>query len=296
VKYGFIRDHRREYRVTLMCRVFQVSRSGYYAWVNRPESRRSVANRRLLSQIRIAYARNRGVYGSPRITEDLRDQGHVCNEKRVARLMRVHGIRAKTVRKFKVTTDSKHNLPVAPNLLNRQFTVGRPNAVWVSDITYIWTSEGWLYLAGIVDLYSRQVVGWAMSSRIDSQLTLSALRQAIARRHPNRGVLHHSDQGKQYAADDYRDLLINHGMVASMSRTGDCWDNAVMESFFGTLKTEMVYFEKFSSREEAATKIFEYIEVFYNRQRRHSTLGQISPVEFERRNGFDKSLGSKKPT
>jgi transposase InsO family protein len=249
----------------------------------------------LLSQIRIAYGRNRGVYGSPRITEELRDQGYVCNEKRVARLMRESGIRAKTVRKFKVTTDSKHNLPVAPNLLDRQFTASRPNAVWVSDITYIWTSEGWLYLAGIVDLYSRQVVGWAMSRRIDGQLTLSALRQAIARRHPDRGLLHHSDQGRQYAAGDYRDLLADHGMVASMSRIGDCWDNAVMESFFGTLKTEMVYFEKFSSREEAKTKIFEYIEVFYNRQRRHSTLGQLSPAEFERKNGFNTSPGSEKP-
>lgn len=288
MKYAFIQDHRREYRVSLMCRVLHVSRSGYYAWVSHPESRRRVENRRLLSQIRIAYDRNRGVYGSPRITEELRDQGYVCNEKRVARMMRAHGIRAKTVRKYKVTTDSKHNLPVAPNLLNRQFTVAQPNAVWVSDITYIWTSEGWLYLAGVVDLYSRQVVGWAMSRRIDGQLTLSALRQAIARRHPGRGLLHHSDQGKQYAAGDYSDLLNDHGMIASMSRRGDCWDNAVMESFFGTLKTEMVYFEEFSSREEAKTKIFEYIEVFYNRQRRHSTLGQLSPVEFERRNGFEK--------
>jgi len=165
VKYAFIRDHREEYRVRLMCRVLQVSRSGYYAWVNCPESRRSRGNRRLLSQIRIVYDRSRRLYGSPRVTAELRDQGYVCNEKRVARLMRVHGIKAKTVRKFKVTTDSKHNLPVAPNLLDRQFTVARPNAVWVSDITYIWTSEGWLYLAGVVDLYSRQVVGWAMSRR-----------------------------------------------------------------------------------------------------------------------------------
>lgn len=287
MKYAFIRNHRQEYRVSLMCRVLRVSRSGYYAWAGRPESPRSLENGRLLSQIRIAYDRSRRLYGSPRVTEELRDQGYVCNEKRVARLMRVHGIRAKTVRKYKVTTDSKHNLPVAPNLLNRQFTVVRPNAVWVSDITYIWTSEGWLYLAGVVDLYSRQVVGWAMSRRVDGQLTLSALRQAIARRHPDPGLLHHSDQGKQYAAADYRDLLTDQGLVASMSRRGDCWDNAVMESFFGTLKTEMIYFEKFLSREEAQTKIFEYIEVFYNRQRRHSTLGQLSPVEFERRNGFE---------
>lgn len=295
MKYGFIGDHRREHRVSLMCRVLQVSRSGYYAWENRQESRRSVENRRLLSQIRMIHERSRRLYGSPRVTAELRSQGYVCNEKRVTRLMREHGIRAKTVRKFKVTTDSKHNLPVAPNLLNRQFTVARPNAVWVSDITYIWTTEGWLYLAGVIDLYSRQVVGWAMSGRVDSRLTLQALRQAIARRCPGRGLLHHSDQGKQYAADDYHGLLTDHGMMASMSRTGDCWDNAVMESFFGTLKTEMVYFEKFSSREEARTKIFEYIEVFYNRQRRHSTLGQLSPVEFERRNGVAESMGSPKP-
>jgi putative transposase len=289
VKYAFIGEHRREYRVRLMCRILQVSRSGYYAWLSRPESGRSVANCQLLSQIRIVHDRSRRLYGSPRVTAELRDQGYACNEKRVARLMRIHGIKARTVGKFKVTTDSKHSFPVAPNLLDRQFTVARPNAVWVSDITYIWTSEGWLYLAGVVDLYSRQVVGWAMSRRVDGQLTLSALRQAIARRHPGRGLLHHSDQGKQYAAGDYRDLLTDHGMVASMSRAGDCWDNAVMESFFGTLKTEMIYFEKFSSREEAEMKIFEYIEVFYNRQRRHSTLGQLSPVEFERRNSSEKN-------
>jgi putative transposase len=281
--------------VCLMCRVLQVSRSGYYAWLSRRESGRSISNCQLLSQIRMVYDRSRRLYGSPRVTAELRAQGYVCNEKRVARLMRVHGIKAKTVGKFRATTDSKHNLPIAPNLLDRQFTVARPNAVWVSDITYIWTSEGWLYLAGIVDLYSRQVVGWAMSHRVDGHLTLSALRQAIARRHPGRGLLHHSDQGKQYAASDYCKLLSEYGMIASMSRTGDCWDNAVMESFFGTLKTEMIYFEKFSSREEAEMKIFEYIEVFYNRQRRHSTLGQLSPVEFERRNGFKTSPGSKKP-
>jgi putative transposase len=289
VKHAFIRNHHEEYRVRLMCRILQVSRSGYYAWLSRPESRRSFENRRLLSQIRMIHDRSRRLYGSPRITAELRAEGFGCGENRVARLMRLHGIRARTAPKFKVTTDSKHNLPVAPNLLNRQFTVDRPNAVWVSDITYIWTSEGWLYLAGVLDLYSRRVVGWSMSRRVDGELTLSALRQAIARRHPASGLLHHSDQGKQYAAGDYRKLLSEYGMTASMSRTGDCWDNAVIESFFGTLKTESIFFEKFSNREEAKTKIFEYIEVFYNRQRRHSTLGYLSPDEFERRNGSQKA-------
>lgn len=275
--------------MSLMCRVLQVSRSGYYAWLSRPGSYRSWVNRQLVSQIRLVHERSRRLYGSPRVTDELRDQGYVCNEKRVARLMRLHGIRAKTARKFRVTTDSKHSYPVAPNRLDRRFTVDRPNAVWVSDITYIWTSEGWLYLAGVLDLYSRQVVGWSMSRRVDGELTLSALRQAIARRHPDPGLLHHSDQGKQYAAGEYRKLLSEHGITASMSRTGDCWDNAVMESFFGTLKTEMVFFEKFSNRKEAKTKIFEYIEVYYNRQRRHSTLGSLSPAEFERRNGSEKA-------
>ena len=268
----------------VMCHVLRVSRSGYYAWLSRPESQRSLANRQLLSQIRIVHNRNRRLYGSPRVTAELRAEGCRCGENRVARLMREHGIRARTVRKFKVTTDSKHNFPVAPNLLKREFTVDRPNAVWVSDISYIWTSEGWLYLAGVLDLYSRQLVGWSMSRRVDGELTLSALRQAIARRRPGPGLLHHSDQGRQYAADDYRKLLSDCRMTASMSRRGDCWDNAVMESFFGTLKTEMIFFEKFPNREEAKTKIFEYIEVFYNRQRRHSTLGYLSPAEFERRN------------
>lgn len=210
--------------MSLMCRVLQVSRSGYYTWLSRPESYRSWVNRQLVSQIRLVHERSRRLYGSPRVTDELRDQGYVCNEKRVARLMRLHGIRAKTARKFRVTTDSKHKYPVVPNRLDRRFTVDRPNAVLVSDITYIWTSEGWLYLAGVLDLYSRQVVGWSMSRRVDGELTLSALRQAIARRHPDPGLLHHSDQGKQYAAGEYRKLLSEHGITASMSRTGDCWD------------------------------------------------------------------------
>jgi transposase InsO family protein len=196
--------------------------------------------------------------------------------------MRQHGIKAKTVRKFRVTTNSKHAFPVAANLLARQFTVSRPNAVWVSDITYIWTLEGWLYLAGVMDLYSRRIVGWAMSHRIDGELTLAALRQALTQRQPSAGLVHHSDRGKQYAAGGYQTLLREHGAVCSMSRKGDCWDNAPMESFFGTLKQELVYQEQFATRNEAKAKIFEYIEVFYNRQRRHSSAGSHSPVEFER--------------
>jgi putative transposase len=277
-----VREHRVEFRVWLMCRVLGVSRSGYYAWLVRPESERSCRNRTLLSEIRMVYHRSRRTYGSPRVTEELRASGLWCGEHRVARLMRRHGIKAKTVRKFRVTTNSKHAFPVAPNLLARQFTVSRPNAVWVSDITYTWTTEGWLYLAGVMDLYSRRIVGWAMSHRIDGELTLAALRQALTQRRPSAGLVHHSDRGKQYAASDYQKLLRDHGAIGSMSRKGDCWDNAPMESFFGTLKQELVYQEQFVTRDEAKAKVFEYIEVFYNRQRRHSLAGSHSPVEFER--------------
>lgn len=278
----FIRDHRREFRVWLLCRVLGVSRSGYYAWRQRPESERSRANRLLELQIRVVHQRSRRSYGSPRITDELKAGGTVCGRHRVARLMRAAGIRAKTVKKYKATTDSKHTLPVAANLLARQFTVSHPNRVWVADITYIRTGEGWLYLAAVLDLYSRQIVGWGMSDRIDGELARSALSQALAQRRPLPGLIHHSDRGKQYAAAGYQKLLRDYGAVCSMSRKGDCWDNAPMESFFGTLKQELVYQERFATREEAKAKIFEYIEVFYNRQRRHSANGSVSPVEFEK--------------
>jgi len=228
----------------------------------------------------MVHQRSRENYGSPRVTAELQALGVRCGENRVARLMRENGICAKR-RRYRATTNSKHNLPVAPNLLARQFTVDRPNAVWMTDITYIWTSEGWLYLAGVVDLYSRMVVGHSMSRRITEELTLEALNQALGRRRPKPGLLHHSDQGSQYAADDYRKLLKECGFTASMSRKGDCWDNAPMESFFATLKTELIYRERFTTREDAKRKIFEYIEVFYNRERRHSSLGYQSPVDFE---------------
>jgi len=266
-----------------MCEVLQVSRSGYYSWLRRPESRRSKANRDLLFRIRVVHEKSRQRYGSPRVTAELHAECICCSENRVARLMRQNGIRSKRKCKFKATTDSKHCLPVAENLLNRQFTVAYPNRVWVSDITYIWTSEGWLYLAGVVDLYSRMVVGWSMSKGITGQLTLDALQQALGRRRPEPGLLHHSDRGSQYAAGDYQAVLEANGLICSMSRKGNCWDNAPMESFFATLKTEFVSFERFATREEAKVKIFEYIEVFYNRERRHSTLGYQSPVDFEGR-------------
>lgn len=282
MRYHFIAAHRRLFRVEKMCRVLKVSRSGYYGWLKRPESRRSQENRFLLWEIKVVHERNRKTYGSPRVTAELRAQGVVCSENRVARLMRVNGIRAKTKRKFKATTDSKHRLPVAPNLLERQFSVDHPNQVWLSDITYVWTAEGWLYLAGVLDLYSRMVVGWSMGARLTSRLTVDALTQAIGRRRVQPGLLHHSDRGSQYAAGDYQCLLLQHGMICSMSRKGDCYDNAVMESFFATLKRELVLCERFATRDDAKAKIFEYIEVFYNRQRRHSSLGYQSPVEFER--------------
>ena len=266
-----------------MCEVLEVSRGGFYTWLQCPESERCRANRALLSQIRVAFGRNRQAYGSPRLTDELHDLGLSCSENRVARLMRQSGIRAVGKRKYRVTTNSRHNHPVAENRLNRNFTAQRPNAVWLSDITYIWTAEGWLYLAGVMDVYSRRLVGWSMGSRVSAELTLSALRQAIDRREVRPNLLHHSDRGSQYAAGEYQRLLSENGMICSMSRKGDCWDNAPMESFFATLKAELVNREQFKTRQEAKTKIFEYIEVFYNRQRRHSTLGNQSPVDFEQR-------------
>ena len=250
--------------------------------MNRSESNRSKQNSRLLSEIRIVHDRSRKTYGSPRVTVELNESGIVYSVNRVGRLVRKAGIRARTKRKYRVTTNSKHSYPVALNLLNREFTVERPNAVWLSDITYIWTSEGFLYLAGVVDLYSRLVVGWSMGARITSELTLDALNQALGRRQPEPGLLHHSDRGSQYASDDYQSLLEDHRMICSMSRKGDCWDNAPMESFFATLKKELICDEQFVTREEAKAKIFEYIEMFYNRERRHSSLGYQSPANFER--------------
>lgn len=264
-----------------MCRVLAVSRSGYYAWRGRGPSRRQCEDAVLLERIKESYVRGRKVYGSPRITKDLKAEGMECGRRRVARLMRSIGLRAKTKRRFKVTTDSRHKLPVAPNLLERNFTAEAPDKVWVSDITCVWTSEGWLYLLAVLDIYSRKIVGWSTGLRLTESLAIEALKQAVHRRMPEKGLLFHSDRGGQYAGSAFRYLLKRYGMVQSMSKKGDCWDNAVMESFFHTMKTEHVYFEKYATRAEAKRKLFDYIELFYNRQRRHSTLGYVSPVEYE---------------
>lgn len=236
-----------------------------------------------MMEIELSHKASDRSYGSPRVHKDLQEQGIRCGRKRVARLMRENGIRAKQARRYKATTDSDHRYPVAANLLDRQFDVDEPDRAWAADITYVWTREGWLYLAVILDLFSRRVVGWSMSNRIDSRLTLTALRKALWNRRPSPGLLHHSDRGSQYACGEYRDTLQKYGLVCSMSRKGDCWDNAVSESFFKTLKVERVGDRNYWTREEAATDITDYIERFYNRKRRHSYLGYISPVEYELR-------------
>jgi putative transposase len=281
MKFQFIGDHREDFPVRLMCRVLDVSSSGFYDWLERPESPRAVENRALVAKIQAIHGDSRRTYGSPRVHASLQDAGYRIGRNRVARLMRDHAIRARTKRKFRVTTDSRHDHPVAPNRLDRQFEVAAPNTVWVADLSYIPTREGWLYLAVVLDLFSRQVVGWAMDQQMPQELTLAALDMAIQRRRPLPGCMHHSDRGSQYAAGDYQKQLAKYGMVCSMSRKGNCWDNAPMESFFHSLKTELVHHRDYQTRDEARRDIFEYIEVFYNRQRRHSTLGYLSPAQFE---------------
>lgn len=263
-----------------MCQVFKVSRSGFYAWLERPKSCREIRNRELLKKILEIFKKSRETYGSPRITRQLKKQGVTCNKNRVARIMRNNHIVAKTKTKFKATTNSKHNYPVAENLLNQNFSADRPGQVWVADITYIATDEGWLYLAAIEDLFGRTIVGWAMDSTMTKELVLRALRQARNRYQPPAGLIHHSDRGSQYASYDYQRALKSYHMVASMSRKGNCYDNACMESFFGTLKRELIGNYRFKTRAEARLAIFEYIEIFYNRIRLHSALGYMSPLEY----------------
>lgn len=282
MKFRAIRDNIGRFAVGLMCSALGVSRAGYYAWRDRPASSRERANDQLLQQIRAAHQRSRGTYGSPRIAHELRAQGHRVGENRVAELMRTAQIRAKSARKWRATTNSAHRLPVADNTLDRQFTVAHPNRVWAGDLTYVWTAQGWLYLAVVIDLYSRSVIGWAMSDRMCADLATQALTMALWRRKPHRGgLLYHSDRGVQYAAREYQRLLAEHGIACSMSRKANCWDNAVVESFFHTLKVELVHHRRYLTRDEARQDIFEWIEVFYNRARRHSTLGYRSPAEFE---------------
>lgn len=283
MKYQFIEDHRTVWPAAIQCRVLAVSRSGYYAWRKRPVSESSRRREDLTARIQAIHARKyHDVYGAPRLQAELVDQGHPCHRKTVAKCMKAAGIKASTVKKFRVTTtDSNHSHPVAANVVDREFAPSRKNQTWTADITYIPTDEGWLYLAVVEDLYSRKIVGWSMSDRIDSRLVVDALQMAVQRELPGAGLVAHSDRGVQYASEHYQALLKQKGITCSMSRKGNCWDNAPMESFFATLKKELVHRERYETRSQARQSLFQYIETFYNRVRRHSTNGYLSPIQFE---------------
>ena len=286
MKFGFIHAERAQYPVDLLCTVLEVSRSGYYAWRGRPRSARATADVRLTHQVLAAHRRGQGSYGSPRIHQELRAQGVRVGRKRVERLMRAAGLHARVRRRVQRTTDSRHDSPIAPNVLERAFQTEAPNRVWVTDVTYVPTAEGWLYLAAILDLFSRRIVGWATRATNDRALALAALERARRSRRPRPGLLHHTDQGSPYASQEYRTQLALLGMVASMSRKGNCWDNAVSESFFGTIKGERLDHTDYPTRAAAHADIEDSIENFYNPVRRHSTLGYLSPIEFELRAQF----------
>jgi transposase InsO family protein len=281
LKFAFIAEHRKRFSVQLMCALFSVSCSGFYAWSKRGPSQREIDDARISAHIKALFAASRDTYGYRRIQSGLAELGEFCCGEKVLRLMRQQGVKPKTRRLFKVTTDSRHNKLVHENHLARQFNVSVPNHRWVSDISYIRTTEGWLYLAVVIDLFSRKVVGWAMHRRMQDELVMNALKMALFRRKIASGLLLHSDRGSQYASDAMQRLLVRHGIECSMSRKGNCWDNAVAESFFRSLKTECVYHQQFQNRDEAKKVIFDYIEVFYNRQRKHSYLGYQSPEQYE---------------
>ena len=263
-----------------------IERSGYYAWLKKMPGKRAIANVALDQKILTTFHQHKGRYGAPRLHDELQGEGERVSKNRVARRMKVLGIQAKGKKKFKATTDSKHHLPVAPNLLNRDFTAKKPNKKWCGDITYVWTEEGWLYLATVIDLYSRKVIGWSLQSTMTKQLVCDALMMALWRRGFPRGVLFHSDRGSQYCSHDYQNMLKHYGLTCSMSRKGNCWDNAVAESFFHSIKTELIYHERYTTRENAKQSIFHYIEVYYNKLRRHSTMGSLSPENFENQFGL----------
>ena len=278
-----IEAEKENFPVAIMCKQLGVSRGGYYAWKHRDPSHRQKMDEELVVHIKKSHTESRGTYGSPRVLDDLKGEGFQVGRKRVARLMREQGITGNAPRPFRRTTDSNHKLDVADNLLDRQFEVAAPDTAWSTDITYVRTWQGWLYLAVVIDLFSRRVVGWSMATHMRTSLVLGALDMALGRRRPGPGMLHHSDRGSQYASHDYRDALKEHHITCSMSRKGNCWDNAVVESFFGTLKQELLYRRPWPSPKMARGAIAEYIEVFYNRKRKHSTLRNISPAEFEKR-------------
>ena len=281
MKFAFIEAEKATWPVEVLCDVLAVSRSGYYAWTKRPPSAHATRDAQLAVELTASHRRSRATYGSPRLVADLRARGIRVGKNRVERLMREEGLEVRRKRRFRTTTDSNHDHPIAPNVLDRCFHVELPNTAWVTDVTYIWTLQGWLYLAAILDLCSRRVVGWATSSSNDRWLAQEALRRALGQRKPATGLVHHSDRGSPYASDDYRTMLAMHGLVASMSRKGNCWDNAVAESFFGTLKGELVDHEVYATRELATASIGDYVDNFYNVHRRHSALGNVSPMEFE---------------
>lgn len=282
MKYAMIKQLRADYPVPLMCRIYDVSPSGYYAWQGRLPSKRMQEDARLEVEIKAAHQRTRETYGAERLQDELADNGVNTTVHRVKRLRKKLGIRCKQKRKFRVTTDSNHTMPVAPNLLDQKFNATRPNQIWVSDITYIPTDEGWLYLAGHKDLFSGDLAGYALSSRMTKTLIAQSLFRGVAEKRPPKGLIHHSDRGSQYCSYEYRKILDQFGMVASMSRRGNCYDNAPMESFWGLLKNELVHHRRFNTRAEAIQAITEYIEIFYKRQRKQARLGYLSPVAFER--------------
>lgn len=278
-----MKAHSKEFKIEKMADVLGVSRGGYYEFIERKPSKRALENEVLVEEIKKTHKNSRGLYGSPRLHAELRKQGQKCSRKRVSKLMKQEKIQARMRKKWKKTTQpSKKAMEIAPNHLDQQFTVNEPNKVWVSDITYVWTAEGWLYVAVVLDLFSRRVVGLSMGDRLETELVTRALKQALYRRLINGELMHHSDRGCQYTSKEFRDLTLSHGIRLSMSAKGHCYDNAVAESFFHTMKTEHIYLTHYRTREEAKTSIFEYIEVFYNRLRLHSTLGYMSPLEFEK--------------
>jgi len=277
-----MKNHEAGYPVKKMAETLKISRSRYYAWLKSKPSSHKLRDEELLEKIKLIHEDSRETYGSPNVFKSIEKKGIKTSKKRVARLMRENGLKGAQKRRFKVTTDSNHDYPIAPNLLNRQFNVQHPNTCWVGDITYIWTQEGWLYLSVIIDLFSRMVIGWAMESHLRAELVIDSLKMAVTNRKPDDGVMFHSDRGIQYACGDFRKTLNGYEMIQSMSRKGNCWDNACAESFFATLKTEEVYRRKYQTREEARLSIFEYIAVFYNRYRQHYFLDFLSPEEYEK--------------
>lgn len=291
MRYQFMKDHSEQFSITMMCRVLQVSSSGYYAWRGRSPGKRALENEVLDAAVRAMFKENDETYGSPRICRELRGLGNTCGKNRIARLMQAAGLKARSPRRFMVTTDSGHGLPIAENLLNRQFEVAAPNRAWVSDITYVWTAQGWLYLTMVMDLFSRRIIGWALSHSLHAEHVVRALRMGIASRAGEdlQGLLFHSDRGSQYASDELRQVLCDNGIAQSMSRRANCWDNAPAESFFSTLKVERIHRRHYLTTEQARVDIFQYIEVFYNRKRSHSTLGYMSPLEYERRYHYKQS-------